>query len=203
MELTFIAPELSIYIPLCFYLYHLSTLRSSDQSKFTFHYVSTYTQQITALLLLSCIYIPLCFYLYGMEAGASGQHWYHLHSTLFLLIPQTPKSCRKQLLNLHSTMFLLIQQQGGGAFGLFQIYIPLCFYIYALCTNLYKILYHDLHSTMFLLIREVTSPHVCISFGFTFHYVSTYTTLRPSGMNGFPEFTFHYVSTYTVVRLIC
>ena len=149
---------------------------------FTFHYVSTYTSVIRE-------YKPVISP--------------DLHSTMFLLIPVPPVQPAGRSVHLHSTMFLLIQQQGGGAFGLFQIYIPLCFYLYALCTNLYKILYHDLHSTMFLLIREVTSPHVCISFGFTFHYVSTYTTLRPSGMNGFPEFTFHYVSTYTVVRLIC
>ena len=76
-----------IYIPLCFYLYHLNCFFRKLIFTFTFHYVSTYT------------------------GGAEwiGLHLSYLHSTMFLLIQFFQFHHSYILLYLHSTMFLLIQ----------------------------------------------------------------------------------------------
>ena len=100
-----------------------------SSSKFTFHYVSTYTR-----------------------TAVSGQRSItHLHSTMFLLIPIQAPKIYKVFKNLHSTMFLLIPTLPRytthyTAFTFhyvstytimraliscsFIIYIPLCFYLY-------------------------------------------------------------------------
>ena len=60
-----IHPVDPIYIPLCFYLYRKNMNGPIHMKKFTFHYVSTYTQILLfSRIIVYFIYIPLCFYLY-------------------------------------------------------------------------------------------------------------------------------------------
>ena len=77
---------ISIYIPLCFYLYRELQLYRCSAFPFTFHYVSTYTN--------------------SREIKKGGL--INLHSTMFLLIRSVLGSATQDILNLHSTMFLLI-----------------------------------------------------------------------------------------------
>ena len=56
------------------------------------------------------------------------------------------------------------------------IYIPLCFYLYSPSAAANREKLPDLHSTMFLLIQKTYAEHV-IAEEFTFHYVSTYTSM--------------------------
>ena len=143
----------------------------------------------------SMIYIPLCFYLYVNDSFIMSRDEY-LHSTMFLLIqrkesdlpacrriyiplcfylyPLTARACSSVLFNLHSTMFLLIPGKVEVMKMKKEIYIPLCFYLYS-CIG-----------------KKATDPSI-----FTFHYVSTYTTLPKTTVRWAYLFTFHYVSTYT------
>ena len=142
----------SIYIPLCFYLY-----KDADGNRPDI-YINLHSTMFLLILQTSytplsdiLIYIPLCFYLYD-EKSAQKVAELHLHSTMFLLI----------------LIYLYVLDES------FEIYIPLCFYLYAfdstaccsfifiyipLCFYLYcdiVIIHghnHNLHSTMFLLIR--------------------------------------------------
>ena len=107
-----------------------------------------------------------------------------LHSTMFLLIPQ-PEAPEPQRNNhLHSTMFLLIPTLDYVELKGLTIYIPLCFYLYLRCCNRKEGDQTNLHSTMFLLIRDGSRSIWTALISFTFHYVSTYTTLA-SALNLF------------------
>ena len=78
-------PVESIYIPLCFYLYEIDCRVATVKSKFTFHYVSTYTDYIRADMIYPLsIYIPLCFYLYPVSRRwppGSDEFTFHYVST--------------------------------------------------------------------------------------------------------------------------
>ena len=163
-----------IYIPLCFYLYLM--LYSLQQPALNLHSTMFLLIQYTLLSQMSrnCIYIPLCFYLYRNRAFIQACSEIYLHSTMFLLIRIFWNRWKLCCWHLHSTMFLLIldalqltatsfeftfhyvstytvidvQSQISGR----DIYIPLCFYLYAKLSQSRQ-LWPDLHSTMFLLIR--------------------------------------------------
>ena len=126
----------TIYIPLCFYLYRYAFRRSpSAISAFTFHYASTYTN--------------LCRHV--------DRYLIDLHSTMLLLIQDDRFIRLCTVVNLHSTMLLLIRCLRSRARCRSIIYIPLCFYLYS-SELLYPITQNK----------------------FTFHYASTYTVI--SGM---------------------
>ena len=153
--------------------------RSMWSSSFTFHYVSTYTNNCDTRSKAARIYIPLCFYLYFTRIFCPA-HMTYLHSTMFLLIPFKRLPKHLDIHHLHSTMFLLILERVPVLAPRIHIYIPLCFYLYwnreyflynlyviyiPLCFYLYfcflglhgfKRMY--LHSTMFLLIRLHFQP---------------------------------------------
>ena len=121
--------ELTIYIPLCFYLYqaavqghipewHLHStmflLILSAHPDVAVSVMHLHSTMFLLILLEACrplfmklIYIPLCFYLY-----------------------ETAYSTSQKDLHLHSTMFLLIHRQAMQQWIVPSIYIPLCFYLY-------------------------------------------------------------------------
>ena len=115
-------------------------------------------------------------------------------------------------------MFLLIHTDAGFITDIFQIYIPLCFYLYETSINNNPSLftftfhyvstytsslvgmnppYHHLHSTMFLLIRwKRLEPenNYKIYIPLCFYLYWAYRNWTPRRK----PFTFHYVSTYTM-----
>ena len=123
-----------------------------EQTKFTFHYVSTYTTEKKYMM--------------------QGVH--NLHSTMFLLILTLLDTFLQIMTNLHSTMFLLIPALHRERIISFFIYIPLCFYLYpgSGCTPGFN------RAFTFHYVSTYTSSAnkiVSLSKLFTFHYVSTYT----------------------------
>ena len=85
--------------------------KATDPSIFTFHYVSTYTLHIHIPVWLLCLFT------------------FHYVSTYTMLIsPQ-----EELYLYLHSTMFLLILFWLPLLPQMWEIYIPLCFYLYYGC----------------------------------------------------------------------
>ena len=158
-----ISPVITIYIPLCFYLYTLPEGARPPYAR---------------------IYIPLCFYLY-----TAGSHRYtlprsNLHSTMFLLIhirldlilfliqiyiplcfylyPISSLATRRRI-HLHSTMFLLIRSCGwrDGKVSSFTFHYVSTYTLPISLTSLSKIY---LHSTMFLLIRCIVNDNTFRSF---------------------------------------
>ena len=142
-----------IYIPLCFYLYEETQITQSwvldlHSTMFLLIRFTRYTRR-----LISSIYIPLCFYLYLVIRGRCRIRS-NLHSTMFLLILLWSSTPWAQRINLHSTMFLLIRWSAVDVRRWSNIYIPLCFYLY------------------FMYLQQSAE-----TLKFTFHYVSTYTSL--------------------------
>ena len=165
---------LSIYIPLCFYLYsrHRPFLHPDLPDLHSTMFLLIRKQGSKGMT-LDIIYIPLCFYLYRLCKRVTWPRK-DLHSTMFLLILyEILKNIVPNSFTFHyvSTYTLEIIQ----LLHILLIYIPLCFYLYripSICSNKSSL---NLHSTMFLLI-----PGKAIAWGrdfieFTFHYVSTYT----------------------------
>ena len=97
-----------IYIPLCFYLYGNNGWGGNVGAKFTFHYVSTYTNHCCHIRRTCNIFT--FHYVSTYTAGKAryvGQR-INLHSTMFLLIRYQNNPAVGYQMHLHSTMFLLI-----------------------------------------------------------------------------------------------
>ena len=147
-----------VYLALKFTFHYVSTYTDFQFrqiprcTSFTFHYVSTYTE--------ACAYIAMRL----------REFTFHYVSTYTKV-----RDARAAAIEyLHSTMFLLIRIFFFYLFEKFDIYIPLCFYLYP---------------------ESASYNHQECSF--TFHYVSTYTRFKIKFKKVTKGFTFHYVSTYT------
>ena len=119
-----------IYIPLCFYLYISLRKHRPAIRKFTFHYVSTYTTWRFASSWETCTFT------------------FHYVSTYTIFVSLSPVSVvwfTFHYVSTYTSLFLCSVVR-------FIIYIPLCFYLYALLLQVFQ---------------------RCL--WFTFHYVSTYT----------------------------
>ena len=120
------------------------------------------------------------------------------HSTMFLLILHlSPHPVTTTVFTFHYVSTYTCVRVNIKIFFI-SIYIPLCFYLYALTaapplvygsftfhyvstyTSLNNLCQYDLshlHSTMFLLIRVWSLLKLREATKFTFHYVSTYTVV--------------------------
>ena len=122
----------------------------------------------------------------------------HLHSTMFLLIHGVTAWEENLSTYLHSTMFLLIRIQISDPTLLVAIYIPLCFYLYfwAVWFSLEDEEFTFHYVSTYTSLSQIPVP---VFSEFTFHYVSTYTSASPTEERILSSFTFHYVSTYTEI----
>ena len=125
-----------IYIPLCFYLYAGRVKLKGAYALFTFHYVSTYTTEIPVYQALKD----------------------HLHSTMFLLIPN---SVSLQVTDNEFTFHYVSTYTTAHG----RILSPLSRFTfhyvstYTICTVTFPFESgRDLHSTMFLLIHVRMKP---------------------------------------------
>ena len=121
-----------IYIPLCFYLYYYIYATSGGWSKFTFHYVSTYTQIAGIVLTVKTEFTFHYVSTYTCILLLPCNHLLYLHSTMFLLI----LSSRTMRLIRDSFTFHYVSTYTLGIccrpIHHIKIYIPLCFYLYNL-----------------------------------------------------------------------
>ena len=196
-----------IYIPLCLYLYVTNFCIVLIDEEFTFHYVYIYILSVPMWSRYFFIYIPLCLYLYCYLLLYCNNIFYYLHSTMFIFIWELKEITDSFYRDLHSTMFIFISK--GNRFRCvkitftfhyvyiyiseffsnyilrFNIYIPLCLYLYLArrhyCLLCYKFTFHyvyiymldkdldrtfynNLHSTMFIFIYNhnlsVTNLHI-------------------------------------------
>ena len=144
--------EISIYIPLCFYLYG-NVPRCVFPGDWIyiplcFYLYGDCRKRIDKWYF---IYIPLCFYLYvflTIKIPGSATFTFHYASTyttvLRYIVITVP--------HLHSTMLLLIHRLCEQSLLIELIYIPLCFYLYHPGLASKGHARNNLHSTMLLLI---------------------------------------------------
>ena len=132
--LTFLTANF-IYIPLCFYLYCLGSVRARWYSRFTFHYVSTYTASVLPGPGLSFIYIPLCFYLYDISSSQYDMlHLFTFHYvSTYTIIPDCILLPRTYIY-IPLCFYLYLSKSCILQHDIF-IYIPLCFYLYQFCPD--------------------------------------------------------------------
>ena len=164
---------LVIYIPLCFYLYHIrSSVRTYDV-KFTFHYASTYTPAFRFFIICG-IYLHSTMLLLIRIISIRLMNipfTFHYASTYTILLP----GLSSHKFNLHSTMLLLIP-------WLFIHSLKIVLHLHSTmlllirgCNEKDDIIEENLHSTMLLLIPIPVYGHTATNILFTFHYASTYT----------------------------
>ena len=162
----------TIYIPLCLYLYLIFRNCCIHRFAFTFHYASTYTGTRTPERRTNLIYIPLCLYLYH-EMCLPFLHFllftFHYASTY----TKTGQHIHMQIVIYIPLCLYLYPRRTKKKEEPATIYIPLCLYLYIdMIEAIAKIL--NLHSTMPLLI-QCKRKALRASHTFTFHYASTYT----------------------------
>ena len=81
--------------------------------KFTFHYVSTYTDVAHNADDEEYNLHSTMFLLIRISNASHAMSSENLHSTMFLLIPASERATLTEINDLHSTMFLLILVLGG------------------------------------------------------------------------------------------
>ena len=145
-----------------------------SESRFTFHYVSTYTGIIIAGILTDKTFTFHYVSTYTMMKQKQHLKLRYLHSTMFLLILVPSQQVPLSLPYLHSTMFLLIHYSRFKWRKYFPIYIPLCFYLYLsqMWERRSEIL---IYIPLCFYLYNVNKFHRYKVYKFTFHYVSTYT----------------------------